>query len=47
MKKIMNKKVNNNDFIFENYSQVNKKYLTERETAFPVNKFNQKYVELL
>lgn len=37
MKKIMSKKVNNNDFIFENYSKEGINYESEGISSFPVS----------
>lgn len=43
MKKIMGKKVNNNDFIYENYSSNNTKVLINQPVIiYPVEKIREK-----
>ncbi len=46
MKKIMSKKVNNNDFIFENYSKIDEKYSNVVKT-FPMSKVSERFSEVL
>ena len=45
MKKIMMKKVANNDWIFDNYS--NNNFINESTSAFPVLKIAKQYQEVL
>ncbi len=47
MKKIMSKKVNNNDFIFENYSKIHEKDSNAVVKTFPVSKVSEKFNEVL
>ena len=43
MKKMMSKKVNNNDFIYENYSSNNTKVLINQSVkTYPVEKIREK-----
>lgn len=48
MKKIMGKKVNNNDFIYENYSSNNTKVLINQPVIiYPVEKIREKLLLVL